>query len=76
MAQYPQTITEIINNCSSCQTNKYGRHPYKQSFKFTPVPEKPFEIIHIDTFQVKGQKFLTIIDIFRNSRLESMSGVS
>lgn len=74
------TVTEIINNCSSCQTNKYERHPNKQSLQFTPVPTKPFEIIHLDTFQVKGQKFLTIIDKFSKYAqaypLESMTGIS
>lgn len=74
-----KTITEIINNCSSCQINKYERHPNKQSLQFVPVPTKPFETIHVDTFQVKGQKFLTIIDTFSKYAqaypLESMSGV-
>lgn len=75
-----KTVTEIINNCSSCQCNKYERHPNKQNLQFTPVPTKPFEIIHMDTFQIKGQKFLTIIDTFSKYAqaypLESTTGVN
>lgn len=44
------------------QTNKYNRNPQDQKFLMTPTPSIPFEIIHSDSFQAQGQKFLTIID--------------
>lgn len=56
----PEIVNEITYNCSSCQTNKYETPPNKQNLQFTPVCTKPFEIIHIDTFQVKRQKFLKL----------------
>lgn len=57
-------ITSYINNCDLCQRMKYDRHPPKQKLNFTPTPRKPFEVVHADTFTIKKQKFLTIIDKF------------
>lgn len=57
-------IEEYIKLCDTCQANKYDRHPPKPKFMITPTPTKPLEIIHLDTFQASGQKFLTIIDAF------------
>lgn len=57
-------IEEYIKICDICQTNKYDRHPPKPKFMITPTPTKPLEIIHLDTFQASGQKFLTVIDAF------------
>lgn len=57
-------VTDFINVCDICQTNKYDRKPPNQNLMISPTPSKPFEIIHADTFQAQGQKFLTIIDTF------------
>lgn len=57
-------ITDYINNCPTCQTSKYERHPNQIKFKPTPCGEYPFEHIYIDTFSIEGQKFLTLIDSF------------
>lgn len=57
-------VTNYINECEICQTNKYDRNPPKQKLMISPTPSRPFEIVHIDTFQAQGQKFLTIIDTF------------
>jgi hypothetical protein len=58
------TVSNIINNCEICQTMKYDRNPPKQKFELTPTPGKPFEVIHVDTFTICKQKFLTLIDSF------------
>lgn len=73
-------VAEFINNCEICQTCKYERRPNKQNFQIVPIPEKPFEILHIDTLTVNRVKFLTIIDVFSKYAqaysLESLTGIS
>lgn len=59
-----EDIQDYINQCDTCQINKYDRNPIKPKFMITPTPTKPFEIVHLDLFQVEKQKFLTIIDSF------------
>lgn len=59
-----KNVTDFINVCDICQTSKYDRNPPNQTLMLTPTPSKPFEIIHIDTFQAQSQKFLTLIDTF------------
>lgn len=72
-------VSNYINFCDICQVNKYDRNPPKQKLMLTPTPIKPFEIIHIDTFQTQGQKFLTLIDTFSKYAqaypLISLSGI-
>lgn len=57
-------ITRFINNCEICQLAKYERNPNKPPLQISPTPNKPNEIISIDLFQYKKQKFLTVIDDF------------
>lgn len=59
-----KSIQTFINNCDICQQSKYERNPIKMQMNITPTATKPFEIIHIDTFTLEQNKFLTIIDTF------------
>jgi len=39
-----QAITQTINNCDSCQIQKYDRKPNKIRYSLTETPERPMEI--------------------------------
>lgn len=55
----------FINQCPTCNINKYDRNPQKPLFQKTPTPLTPFEIIHMDLFMFdKDTPVLTIIDTF------------
>lgn len=53
-----------VNRCEICQTTKYERNPINPKLELTPTPEKPFEIIHMDTLTIENKKFLILIDSF------------
>lgn len=53
-----------VNRCEICQTTKYERNPINPKLEFTPTPERPFEIIHMDTLTIESNKFLILIDSF------------
>lgn len=57
-------ITNKINKCEICQTNKYNRNQTPIKFEITETPKKPLEIIHMDIYFVNKTSFLTIIDKF------------
>lgn len=48
------------------------KNPPNQKLMFTPIPSKPFEIIHEDTFYAQGQNFLNIIHSFSNQVRSSL----
>lgn len=58
------SIQTFINDCEICQQSKYERHPIKIQMNITPTATKPFQILHMDTFTLEQNKFLTIIDSF------------
>ena len=59
-----ELITSIINKCDICLQAKHERNPYKPQFKGPMISSKPFDPVHIDTFQYRTSKFFTIIDSF------------
>lgn len=59
-----EKITNFINKCPICQRAKYDRNPIKVPFQLTETPSRPFQILHLDTFQVEKSNYLTIIDAF------------
>lgn len=64
---FPKTrslTTKYINKCDICMKNKYDRHKTNIELQITETPKRPLEIVHIDTFQISQQKYLTIIDKF------------
>lgn len=73
-------IEKYVNNCEICQKNKYDRNPPVVKFNLTPTSSKPLEHIHIDTFKISNESFLTIIDTFSRYgqayHLRSLTGPS
>jgi Reverse transcriptase (RNA-dependent DNA polymerase)./Integrase core domain. len=59
-----QDIQKTINNCETCQNNKYERRPFQINENITETPNKPFQKINIDTLTLERKKYLTIIDQF------------
>ena len=59
--QMRELISNYVNNCEICKTNKYERNPTNVKFKISPTPQKPLEIFHVDTFCLRGKTFLTLI---------------
>ena len=59
-----ELIRLVINQCEICQEVKYDRRPIKLKFSHTETPSTRNEIIHVDTYVMKGFNFLTIIDKF------------
>lgn len=57
-------VTRYINNCEKCRSNKYERHTPAIKDLLTETFLKPFENLHIDTFIIDGNSYLTIIDSF------------
>lgn len=59
-----QKIRDFIVNCQVCNENKYDRNPIKFPLQKTPIPDGPFDIMHIDILFLESQHFLTCIDKF------------
>lgn len=57
-------IKNFINNCQTCKIQKYNRNPIKQPLQLTPTFNRPFHTVHMDIFQINGNKYLTLIDAF------------
>ena len=64
---WPDMVKDIrnyVNACDICQRAKYERDPPELKFHLTPTSNKPFEHVHMDTFQIGKQSFVTILDSF------------
>lgn len=59
-----ELIQIVINQCDLCQEIKYDRKPIKLKLSLTETPTEKNEIIHVDTYVMKGNHFLTVIDKF------------
>lgn len=59
-----EQIRNVINQCNSCQRNKYERHPNQVENQGPISADHPFAQIHIDTFCFEQSRILTIVDVF------------
>lgn len=57
-------LKKFVNLCTECKVGKYDRKPYKIIFAESPIPKKPFEIVHVDIFISSPNIFLSAIDKF------------
>lgn len=55
-------VQKFINLCDDCKTAKYDRKPYKIALAETPMPKRPFDIIHIDIFICAPNTFISVVD--------------
>lgn len=57
-------MKDFIRTCDTCNTTKYDRHPLKIHIQETPIPNHPYDIIHIDIYQNDNNYFLSSLDKF------------
>lgn len=57
-------ISHYINSCEICKRAKYSRIKVDTPLMITETASKPFQILHMDIFQLKGEKYLTLLDKF------------
>lgn len=57
-------INHYINECETCQNNKYERNSQQIKHQLIETPSGPFEKPHIDIFFIVEQYFLSLIDAF------------
>lgn len=57
-------IKTFISMCKTCKQAKYDRKPYNLAIEKTPIPTRPFQILHIDVYFANKQIFLSCVDKF------------
>lgn len=57
-------IRQYIRVCDLCNETKYDRQPLVIPLQETPIPNHPYEILHIDIFQIESNYFLSSLDKF------------
>lgn len=55
---------QFAKKCEICLTEKYERHPKKETLKPTPVPAAPGRLIHINVFHLSNKLFISTCDRF------------
>jgi len=53
-----------INNCTTCNNNKYNRHPVQIPTSQAPIPNKEGEHMHIDIFYAQNIMFIDCIESY------------
>lgn len=59
-----QQLKNYIRVCDNCNTSKYDRRPLIIPIQETPIPNYPYQIIHLDIFQIDSNYYLSSIDKF------------
>lgn len=59
-----QHLKKYVRVCDKCNTAKYDRQPLIIPIQETPIPNYPYQILHIDVFQIESNYFLSSIDKF------------
>ncbi|KAK9752213.1 Integrase zinc binding domain [Popillia japonica] len=57
-------VTTYIKKCEQCNRNKYDRQAPHPELNITEKVDQPFQRIHMDTFVIGGQIYLTCVDAF------------
>lgn len=57
-------VSDFLSKCEICKRAKYDRIPPKTPINVTSTPSKPFQNIHVDTFTIERQNYLTLVDAF------------
>ena len=55
------TIKEAVSNCPVCK--RYTRIP-PEPLKPTATPERPWQVVGSDLFQMDGKRFLLLVDYY------------
>lgn len=59
-----QKVRTYIQVCDICNVSKYDRKPLKIHIQETPIPTFPYQIVHLDIYQIERQLFLSSVDKF------------
>ena len=54
-------MTEMIQRCSVCARETIQR---KEPLMSTPLPDHPWQVVGSDLFELKGEKYLLVVDYF------------
>ena len=63
-ANISEKLGNFIKVCDICNRTKYDRHPLVNKLQETPIPQGPYDILHVDIFSIENQYFLTSVDKF------------
>lgn len=59
-----QHLKKYIRVCDKCNTSKYDRQPLIIPIQETPIPNYPYQILHLDIFQIESDYYLSSVDKF------------
>lgn len=57
-----EMTNEYVKTCEICKKQKYERKPNKIPYKPTPIPNQVGKYIHMDTFHMNNNYYITAVD--------------